>query len=343
MDLTALQLEPDEVEQNQQPQCDVFNATEIIASNIDAITEETTIAMPLIMSMDSIDMVPDADTTAITEETTISMPLDMLALALEMPMDSINMVPDTNETQQPPRKRRCARGRNRDQAVLTTPVLVSFSLPDNSSVSYRRLLKLGRAFRPKHYIPMKRTHHGIFLSLYGGAGHVAEAWRAHGREALVVDCSHSSNNDLGTELAQTEVTSMLRYKDADSHHGVAMLGIDLPCETWSRARGGGHGPPAIRSSNYVMGLPGIRAHDQRKVDAANKQLANALTWVNEAVALGIPGYLENGVNTFLWSTEGVSRLRICEGVVCSCTPMCVQPPIQKINKADDLGRARRLN
>ena len=71
----------------------------------------------------------------------------------------------------------------------------------------------------------------------------------------------------------------------------------------------GGGPPAIRDSHEnLMGLPGVRVCDQRKLDLANKQADQALEYLHEAFRRGIPGYIENPQTSRLWLLPALQSL-----------------------------------
>ncbi len=150
---------------------------------------------------------------------------------------------------------------------------------------------------------------GLFISLYGGVGHICSSQLERGRASLLFDVDRNDKNDLGTDAAQRDVWHLLGLTVPGSAVPVvSLLGIDLPCSTWSRARGGGHGPPAIRNDSHIYGLPGVRQCDQRKLESANQQLAFAILNIRKALDLGIPGYLENPLTSYVWKTAEVKQL-----------------------------------
>ena len=91
------------------------------------------------------------------------------------------------------------------------------------------------------------TQRSIFLSLYGGCGRVAKKATERGLHSVVIDLCDSSKNDLGKLQAEKEVRTLLGTRR------VALLGIELPCNSWSIARRGN--PPPLRDSHhFVLGL-----------------------------------------------------------------------------------------
>ena len=81
---------------------------------------------------------------------------------------------------------------------------------------------------------------GIFLSLYGGRGHICESQKVLGRMSFLVDLEHNVRNDLCTDAAHRDVLALLRATCRTSGKAlVCLLGIGVTCQTWSMARGGG--------------------------------------------------------------------------------------------------------
>ena len=165
-------------------------------------------------------------------------------------------------------------------------------------------------------------HRQVFLSLYGGVGRVAENWRDRGGESLLVDMADDECNDLDGSGAAADVRAFLRARDAEGRTYVAALGLDIPCDTWSAARGRGRGPPMLRSKASVLGLPNLKGKNLNKVLAANSQVELAVSWIRECCSLGISGYLENGAGSLIWHHPGIVQL-IGEGLawetlLCQC-------------------------
>ena len=178
---------------------------------------------------------------------------------------------------------------------------------------HRELAQHAKQLRPL-CVPSIGGKEGVFLRLYGGVGRVAleEAWQ--GREAAIIDWEDGRENDLGTLQAQRDVDSMLSARDSRNRSVVAWVGVELECRSWTMARSGGQGPPAIRRATHVMGLPGIRKCDEIKVKVGNQQYEIVMHWVDTCLGLGIPGYCENGVHSWLWHTPKIKE-KLAEGVV----------------------------
>ena len=110
------------------------------------------------------------------------------------------------------------------------------------------------------------------------------------RDAAIVDWEDGIDNDLGTMQAREDVGSMLKLKDSANRGLVVWLGIEIECRSWTMARSGGQGPPAIRSAIHVLGLPGIRKCDEAKVKVGYCQYENMMHWVDICLDLGTHGF-----------------------------------------------------
>lgn len=144
----------------------------------------------------------------------------------------------------------------------------------------------------------------IFLSLFGGVGNPAKFFSKHGGEAVVVDLDDSPSNDLGIHPTWNEIDKIL--------HMVDIVGIDLPCNTWSRAR---RAPwwsrmpkPLRKPGNFIFGLPGLSFNDAAKVTQANISFRRAIRIIRRCLKTGKRGYLENPWPSMVWTTPEIQRL-----------------------------------
>ena len=128
-----------------------------------------------------------------------------------------------------------------------------------------------------------------------------------GTQAMLVDLADSTANDLSATRAWRPVEQELRRGK------VKALTIDLPCNTWSRAR---RAPPWSRmpkplrgdGPGELWGLKGLPEKDQAKVAAANRMTREAFRAIKVADSLSIPGFLENPRKSRLWQTRGIKNL-----------------------------------
>lgn len=143
-----------------------------------------------------------------------------------------------------------------------------------------------------------------FLSLFGGVGNPAKFWCQMGGTAAVIDLADSSQNDLGKHSCWNDVDKNL--------HAFDVVGIDMPCNTWSRAR---RAPwwsrmpkPLRKAGEYIFGLPWLSELDRIKVNKANIMLKRAVKVIRKCLKLGKSGYLENPMSSMIWQTPQIQRL-----------------------------------
>ena len=90
-----------------------------------------------------------------------------------------------------------------------------------------------------------------------------------------------------------------------------MIGIDLPCCTWSRARRApreSRFPSALRSQVSLMGLPHLNARDRSTIALHNNLYRHSMRYAKGSIVAGKSGYIENPRSSLLWRTRGVKRL-----------------------------------
>ena len=73
----------------------------------------------------------------------------------------------------------------------------------------------------------------IMLSLFGGVGECAKAFTHLGGAAVLIDFENCTENDLSKHASWNDISVQLPKFN--------LVGIDLPCNTGSRARRGGPG------------------------------------------------------------------------------------------------------
>ena len=61
-------------------------------------------------------------------------------------------------------------------------------------------------------------------------------------------------------------------------------------------------PPPLRSSEFVMGLPGLRSCDQAKVDLGNALLKITVELAQQCYDFRVPWSVENPLGSYLWKT-----------------------------------------
>ena len=94
------------------------------------------------------------------------------------------------------------------------------------------------------------------LSLYGGVGHCCIDVAEGGGDACLIDLAKDSRNHLSNRVVAKQVAAVVGQFDC--------LGMDILCNTWSRAR---HAPvwssmpSALRDNNHLFGLPHLNERE----------------------------------------------------------------------------------
>ena len=157
-----------------------------------------------------------------------------------------------------------------------------------------------------------------FISLFGGVGNPAKFFTERGGESLVIDFQDSPQNDLGKRASWNEIDKILDYAD--------VLGIDLPCNTWSRARRApawSRVPKPLRATGeHIFGLPSLSASDKHKVTSTNVMFRRAIRCIHRSLKRGKTGYLENPWTSLVWSTPEIQRLLTDPRVHLYCLHLC---------------------
>ena len=141
------------------------------------------------------------------------------------------------------------------------------------------------------------------LSLYGGVGHCCQAVAEYGGDAALVDLSSHSKNDLSNRRVAAEVGNICDTFDC--------LGIDICCNSWSRAR---RAPPwssmpsALRSNDHLMGLPSLNERDKNLVSKHNFLYRRAIEYATRSIQANKSGWIENPLTSMLWKTRGIQKL-----------------------------------
>lgn len=156
-----------------------------------------------------------------------------------------------------------------------------------------------------------------FLSLFGGVGNPAKFWCECGGESAVIDYDFSPANDLSKFSAWNQILRALIW--------FSVVGIDLPCNTWSRARRApelSRLPKPLRSREYIFGLPNLKPSDHQKVVAASRMFFGAVKVIRKCLKIGVAGYLEKPASSWVWKTLQMLRLMQRPQVCIARVDMC---------------------
>jgi len=132
---------------------------------------------------------------------------------------------------------------------------------------------------------------------------LADAAAKRGCLSMVLDLADSLFNDLGRPCVYAKLLKVIPE--------CSLLCLDIPCNTWSRAR---RGPPssklprALRSDAELWGLKGLSPRDEAKVRSANHMIKGCLRLVRAAIENNVGGYLENPLTSRLWLVPAIQSL-----------------------------------
>ena len=166
-------------------------------------------------------------------------------------------------------------------------------------VAFRRVVPQWQSLHPSE------CEAPSMLSLFGGIGECARAFTEQGGTSALVDRADSPENDLSKYSAMNDVLVHV--------HEFDMVGIDFPCNTWTRARRGKPGsgmPEPLRGAQMpeLFGFAHIKGWDRIKVLEANRMLHGIYRIIRRCLTLNIPGYLENPMTSLIWRTPQIQKL-----------------------------------
>lgn len=145
---------------------------------------------------------------------------------------------------------------------------------------------------------MKNRPRRFCLEVFAGTARVSQALQNVGIAAFPVDtCIYPSHNVLTGDIAMG-IFNFLR------NGRVKMVWLGMPCTTFSRARrNDGLGPPPLRTSSYLWGLPDLRPSDQRKLEDGNQLFRFTMKVLSICEQLHIPYILENPLTSMAWEMQ----------------------------------------
>ncbi len=150
------------------------------------------------------------------------------------------------------------------------------------------------------------------IEIFSGSGRVSQALCKSGIPTFPIDtCLFPSHNVL-----DSQVHHFLRNLIVS--HRVILIWLGMPCTTFSRARrNDGRGPGPLRDSENVWGLPGLRQHDQHKLNEGNALFNFTLDIARLCYKLGIPIVIENPLTSMAWEVPSMQQF-MCRKHVRTC-------------------------
>ena len=161
--------------------------------------------------------------------------------------------------------------------------------------------------------PIPVSSSSLFVEVFAGCARLSSAFEASGVRSLAVDGprnEHVPECCLWTLDLVQPICQRLFLARLD-HEPVYAIHFGLPCGTGSRARerkvaprlvaAGAPTPRPLRSADHVLGIPGISAVDQAKVDASNVLSAFCVDIMRLAFRRGWKVTVENPTRSWLWA------------------------------------------
>ena len=132
------------------------------------------------------------------------------------------------------------------------------------------------------------------------------------------DWKHNQDLDLTRRANQQLIRGWLSSKLLDA------VWLGVPCNTFSRARERGGGPPPLRSDEFPWGLPKLSVLDQRKVDTGNALARFASSVFQACLRQGIPCIIENPHTSRIWKLPCYKTLLDHPGARFVYTDFCAE-------------------
>lgn len=135
---------------------------------------------------------------------------------------------------------------------------------------------------------------------------------------LMWDISLGEQYDLRVRANQRLILGWLK---AGQVRGVHM---GTPCQSFSRARDHGPGPPPLRSDAWPMGLPTLaRTGDQEAVRVGNMLMAFSAAVFHLCIRLAVPVTIENPARSRLWICPPTMALLRRKATAFTLTEFCM--------------------
>ena len=119
----------------------------------------------------------------------------------------------------------------------------------------------------------------------------------------MIDLAKDPRNDLSNRAVAKQVTAVVSQFD--------VLGVDILCNTWSRARRApvwSSMPSALRDNSHLFGLPHLNDRDRNTVRKHNFMYRKCMEYATLSINANRSGWIENPRTSMLWKTPGIKRL-----------------------------------
>jgi hypothetical protein len=158
----------------------------------------------------------------------------------------------------------------------------------------------------------------VYLEIFSGSGRLSTAFGRANELVLKWDVLLGPAYDLTKRQGTLLIVGWIR---AGLIRGVHM---GTPYTSFSRVRGVGIGPPAVRSVSEPMGLASLsRDADINVVALGNTLLKVSIHIFNVCLIFKVPASLENPATSLLWLTPGIVHLSHQRTVSLVTTEFCM--------------------
>ena len=141
----------------------------------------------------------------------------------------------------------------------------------------------------------------LIFELFSGSARLSGACVSRGFAARTFDVAQSAAQDILDDVVFSGLC------DVVTRRTMRVPWLAIPCATWSRARRGGCGPPALRSDRFLMGLPKLQGKDKAKVRMHNKIHYRACELVALCRLHAIDYVIENPASSRLLRTSKLDK------------------------------------
>ena len=158
----------------------------------------------------------------------------------------------------------------------------------------------------------------VFLEIFSGSGRLAQAFGRAQELVLTWDILFGPAYDLTKASSMHLILGWIRAGMIRGIH------LGTPCTSFSRIRGVGAGPPALRSDSEPMGLASLtREADLSAVRSGNSLLRVSCQIFNMCIKCEVPCSLENPATSRLWMAPSIGFLLRRVAVHRSTTEFCM--------------------
>lgn len=147
----------------------------------------------------------------------------------------------------------------------------------------------------------------FFLEIFAGEAVLTRAMREAGFACLPpIELEANQFVPFSTDVTDAQVLLHVQMLLKEGY--ISYIHCGTPCSSFSLARKADGGPPPLRSSQALYGLPGLKPGDQLKVEVGNQLMQITADLISHCQAYGIRWSLENPLGSYLWAMPPIREL-----------------------------------